>query len=110
MAVRAMPLVKVPGRAAADSTVPSSPVVRRKFCSAGQRRDVPAFPLAPACPELPPALADELLDFYAFILCQGGSRHVGLTFEHFLLVVETVVAGRRHPTCEDEGDLSAHAS
>jgi len=30
------------------------------------------FPTASTRPELPPALADEMLEFYAFIFCQGG--------------------------------------
>ena len=68
----AMPAANVPARPPAGSTESSSPVVRRKFYTAAHPRDVRAFPLASARPELPPALADELVDFYAFIFCQGG--------------------------------------
>ncbi len=35
-------------------------------------------------------MPDELVDFYAFIFYQGGFRHLGMTFEQFLLVVATV--------------------
>jgi hypothetical protein len=89
----------VPAHPLADSTA-SSLVVRRKFYAAAHPRDVRAFPLASARPELPPALADELLDFYAFIFCQGGFRHLGMTFEQFLQVVVTVLPGRLRPTYE----------
>jgi hypothetical protein len=98
--VSAMPAANVPARPLADSTESSSPVVRRKFYTAAHPRDVRAFPLASARPELPPALADELVDFYAFIFCQGGFRHLGMTFEQFLQVVATVLPGRLRPTFE----------
>jgi hypothetical protein len=32
-------------------------------------------------------MRDEILDLYAFLFCQGGFRHVGMTFEQFLLVI-----------------------
>jgi hypothetical protein len=99
-----MPSVNVSPRAAVDSSESSPPVTRRKFYCAGHRQGVRAFPLAPARPELPPALPDELLDFYAFIFCQGGFRHLGMTFEQFLLVVATVIPGRLRPTFEFAGD------
>ena len=92
----AMAAANVPARPPAGSTESSSPVVRRKFYTAAHPRDVRAS----ARPELPPALADELVDFYAFIFCQGGFRHLGMTFEQFLLVVATVLPGRLRPTYE----------
>jgi hypothetical protein len=49
-----------------------------------------AFPMASTIPSLPAAIPDELLDLYAFRFCQRGFRHVGMTFEQFLLVVATV--------------------
>lgn len=82
----------------------SSPAIRRKIDRANQGRNVRAFPLVNACPELPPALADKLLDFYAFIFCQGGFRRLGITFEQFLLCVATVRPGRLRPSYEYEGD------
>jgi hypothetical protein len=100
----AMRAANVPRRASADSTDSSSPVVWRKLHCAGHGREVRAFPLAPVRPELPPALPDELLDFYAFIFCQGGFRQLGMTFEQFLLVVATVLPGRLRPTYEYAGD------
>jgi hypothetical protein len=54
--------------------------------SAGAR----AFPMASTVPRLPAAIPDELLDLYAFRFRQGGFRHVGMTFEQFLLVVATL--------------------
>jgi hypothetical protein len=46
-----------------------------------------AFPVAATPPTLPSRMSDDLLDFYAFIFCQGGFRQTGMTFEQFLLVV-----------------------
>ncbi len=34
-----------------------------------------------------------MLDLYAFLFCQGGFRHLGMTFEQFLLVVAFVAPG-----------------
>jgi len=45
-----------------------------------------AFPLASTPPTLPSAIRDEMLEFYAFIFCQGGFRQLDMTFEQFLLV------------------------
>jgi hypothetical protein len=49
-------------------------------------------------------MPDELVDFYAFIFCQGGFRHLGMTFEQFLLVLATVNPGRLRPTYDYSGD------
>ncbi len=49
-----------------------------------------AFPIASGMPRLPGAIRDEILDFYAFIFCQGGFRELGMTFEQFLLVVAAI--------------------
>jgi hypothetical protein len=99
-----MPSANVSLRSFADSTESSPSVDGRKVYCAGQPRDVLALPLALAGPELSSALADELLDFYAFIFCQGGFRDLGMTFEQFLHVVATVLQGRLHPSCEYVGD------
>jgi hypothetical protein len=42
---------------------------------------------------LPVAIRDEVLDLYAFLFCQGGFRHLGMTFEQFLLVIATFKPG-----------------
>jgi hypothetical protein len=44
------------------------------------------FPAASTIPPLPP-MPDQLLDFYGFVFCQGGFRNLGMSFEHFLMVV-----------------------
>lgn len=38
-------------------------------------------------------MSDEALDLYAFLFCQGGFRHLGMTFEQFLLVIATFKPG-----------------
>jgi hypothetical protein len=53
-------------------------------------REPRAFPEASAPPALPMTIRDEMLDFYAFVFCQGGFRQVGMTFEQFLLVAAAV--------------------
>jgi hypothetical protein len=60
-----------------------------------QSREVPtreprAFPEASTSPALPTTIRDEMLEFYAFVFCQGGFRQVGMTFEQFLLVAAVV--------------------
>jgi hypothetical protein len=60
-----------------------------------QSREVPArepraFPEASTSPALPMTIRDEMLEFYAFVFCQGGFRQVGMTFEQFLLVAAAV--------------------
>jgi hypothetical protein len=44
-------------------------------------------------PSLPVAIRDEVLDLYAFLFCQGGFRHLGMTFEQFLLVIAAFKPG-----------------
>jgi hypothetical protein len=53
-------------------------------------REPRAFPEASTSPALPTTIRDEMLEFYAFVFCQGGFRQVGLTFEQFLLVAAAV--------------------
>ena len=91
------------GRAicAADRGKTSLPPFARKFRYAINGHAVPAFPLASARPQLPPSLPDELLDFYAFVFCQGGFHQLGMTFEQFLLVVATILPGGLRHTSED---------
>jgi hypothetical protein len=35
-------------------------------------------------------IRDEMLEFYAFVFCQGGFRQAGMTFEQFLLVAAAI--------------------
>lgn len=49
-----------------------------------------AFPEATTSPRLPIAIRDEMLEFYAFVFCQGGFRQLGMTFEQFLLVAAAI--------------------
>jgi hypothetical protein len=37
-----------------------------------------------------PIISDEILEFYAFLFCQGSYDSLGMTFEHFLLVLTSV--------------------
>jgi hypothetical protein len=53
-------------------------------------REPRAFPEASTSPALPTTIRDEMVEFYAFVFCQGGFRQVGMTFEQFLLVVAAV--------------------
>jgi hypothetical protein len=39
---------------------------------------------------LPISIADEILDYYAFIFCQFGFGQMKMTFEQFLLVASAV--------------------
>ena len=53
-------------------------------------REPRAFPEASTSPALPTTIRDEMVEFYAFVFCQGGFRQVGMTFEQFLLVAAAV--------------------
>lgn len=53
-------------------------------------REPRAFPQASTPPTLPTTIRDEMLEFYAFVFCQGGFRQVGMTFEQFLRVAAAV--------------------
>jgi hypothetical protein len=48
------------------------------------------FPEAHTYRALPVAIRDEMLEFYAFVFCQGGFRQLGMTFEQFLLVAAAI--------------------
>ena len=54
-------------------------------------REPHAFPESSTPPTLPVTIRDEMLEFYAFVFCQGGFRQLGMTFEQFLLVAAAVV-------------------
>ena len=51
------------------------------------------YPFASTVPSLPAAIRDEIIDLYAFLFCQRGLRHLGMTFEQFLLVAVVVKPG-----------------
>ena len=61
--------------------VPASPV---------HVREPREFPEASIPPALPMTIRDEMVEFYAFVFCQGGFRQVGMTFEQFLLVAAAI--------------------
>jgi hypothetical protein len=63
------------------------PVVQSREVRAREPR---AFPEASTSPALPTTIRDEMVEFYAFVFCQGGFRQTGMTFEQFLLVVAAV--------------------
>src|SRR5260370_2020814 len=52
-------------------------------------REPRSFPEASTSPALPMTIRDEMVEFYAFVFCQGGFRQTGMTFE-FLLVAAAV--------------------
>lgn len=63
------------------------PRVGGKIFEGPEPRD---FPIASSLPSLPVPIRDEMLDLYAFLFCQGGFRHLGMTFEQFLLVIAAI--------------------
>ncbi|HXN11665.1 MAG TPA: hypothetical protein VN865_01065 [Candidatus Acidoferrales bacterium] len=50
------------------------------------------------------AIRDEVLDLYAFLFCQGGFRHLGMTFEQFLLVIAAFKPGDLTTTIKETLD------
>ena len=68
-------------------------------------REPRAFPEAFTSPALPTTIRDEMVEFYAFVFCQGGFRQVGMTFEQFLLVAAGSQTGR--PACDPRGNADA---
>ena len=53
-------------------------------------RELRKFPEAATRPTLPLNISDELVEFYAFVFCQGGFRLLDMTFEQFLLVAAAI--------------------
>jgi hypothetical protein len=66
---------------------PRPHLVRTRAVLASEPR---AFPEATTPPALPMTIRDEMVEFYAFVFCQGGFRQAGMTFEQFLLVAAVV--------------------
>ena len=54
---------------------------------------------ASSAPHRPPSLVirDEILEYYAWVFCQGGFANFGLSFEHFLTVVAEMWPSQLHP-------------
>ena len=76
--------------------VRNKPVAVKRFRVIGEKIGVPDlrdFPIASTTPSEPIAIRDEVLDLYAFLFCQGGFRHLGMTFEQFLLVIAAFKPG-----------------
>jgi len=72
--------------------VKNNSVAAKRFRVIGEKFEGPnlrEYPIATTAPSLPLAIRDEVLDLYAFLFCQGGFRHLGMTFEQFLLVIAT---------------------
>jgi hypothetical protein len=67
---------------------PSKPLVRS--VGEGLAYEPRAFPESSRSPALPSVIRDEMMESYAFIFCQGGFRHLGMTFEQFLLVAAAI--------------------
>src|SRR5271168_1040368 len=63
------------------------PIVHSREVPAREPR---AFPEASTAPTLPTSIRDEMVEFYAFVFCQGGFRQTGITFEQFLLVAAAI--------------------
>ena len=69
---------------------------------ANRNRKLPVLIHAePARPSSPLRMSDEILEFYAFVFCQGGFRQLGMTFEQFLEVVDVVRPGGLRPCYDD---------
>ena len=62
---------------------PSEMSVPLKISSATAPRP---FPAAATRPQLPPVMSEEILDYYGWVFCQGGSANLDMTFEQFLAV------------------------
>jgi hypothetical protein len=67
-------------------------------------REPRAFPEALTPPSLPVIIRDEMLEFYAFVFCQGGFHQLGMTFEQFLLVAAAIKPADL-PATREEADV-----
>jgi hypothetical protein len=52
--------------------------------------EVRDFPIASNRADQSLRMRENVLEWYAFLFCQGGFRHLGMTFEQFLLVAEAI--------------------
>jgi hypothetical protein len=62
-------------------------VTLNRYKAGGDLRD---YPIASSRESQSLIIPDEILELYAFLFCQGRYRDLGMTFEHFLLVVTSV--------------------
>ena len=86
-----------------------TPQPRTIPASAVRVREPRAFPEAATPPSLPVIIRDEMLEFYAFIFCQGGFRQLGMTFEQFLLVAAAIKPADLPATREEADALRSYA-
>ena len=63
---------------------------RSRLWDTVQPGDPRPFPTVDTLPRLPVAIADEILDYYGWVFCQGGFLNLQMTFEQFLAVVAAV--------------------
>lgn len=82
----------------ADSAVPANAASTRYSWRSR------AFPISSGTPSLPSRIRDEILEYYAFVFCQGGFGQLGMTFEQFLLVVAEVGPNRLQADGKTDGD------
>jgi len=66
---------------------PQPAVALSKYDASGNLRD---FPIPSRRERQLLVIPDAILEFYAFLFCQGQYLSLGMTFEHFLLVVTSV--------------------
>ena len=89
--------------------VKNKPVAAKRFRVIGEKYGGPElreFPISDSVPSLPLSIRDEVLDLYAFLFCQGGFRHLGMTFEQFLLVIAAFKPGDLTATIRETVDLN----
>jgi hypothetical protein len=74
------------------SIKPIDPPPRHRLVTARAvpAREPRAYPEASTSPVLPMTIRDEMVEFYAFVFCQGGFRKAEMTFEQFLLVAAAI--------------------
>ena len=79
-----------PSRYATFKAIVSPPGPRLVSATVVSAREPRAFPGASTPPTLPLSIRDEMLEYYAFIFCQGGFHQLDMTFEQFLLVAAAI--------------------
>ncbi|MGO9454629.1 MAG: hypothetical protein ACLQDV_26830 [Candidatus Binataceae bacterium] len=77
--------------------LPSGP----RIIPARTPREPRAFPEGSTRPTLPLSIPDEMVEFYAFVFCQGGFRQLKMTFEQFLLVTAAIKPADLPPSREE---------